>query len=80
MKGPQVQMFVSPYYPVELLSEKLAGEVVMDIQVTDDGRVAGLWLVSAAPDIFANLATSAVRQWQFEPLSAKIRVVVKFTP
>jgi TonB family protein len=78
--GPQVQTVVTPYYPVELLSEKLAGEVVMDIQVTEDGRVAGLWLVSAAPDIFANLATSAVRQWKFEPLSAKIRVVVEFTP
>jgi hypothetical protein len=80
VNGPQVEMFVSPYYPSELLTEKLAGEVVMDVQVTDEGKVGALWLVSAAPDIFGSLATTAVRQWKFEPLSAKIRVVVEFTP
>jgi TonB family protein len=80
MHGPRVHRFVLPYYPSELLSEKLSGEVVMDVQVTEEGIVGGMWLVSATPDIFANLATAAVRQWKFEPKPAKIRVIVEFQP
>ena len=52
----------------------------MDVQVTERGEAAGIWLVSATPEIFSSLATSAVRQWRFEALSAKVRVVVEFTP
>jgi TonB family protein len=77
---PQIQTFVPPYYPADLLDQKLAGEVVIDVQVTEDGRVAGIWLVSAAPDVFANLATAAVRKWQFDPFRAKIRIVLEFKP
>lgn len=78
--GPHVQTLVPPYYPPELLEQKLSGEVVVDVQVTEGGEVAGLWLVSAMPDIFNSLATSAVREWRFEPVAAKIRVVLDFTP
>lgn len=78
--GPRLQRFVSPYYPGELLAQKLAGEVVIDVQLTAEGDVAGMWLVSAMPDIFGNLATAAVREWKFEPAPAKIRVVVAFFP
>mgnify|MGYP001561666523 CR=1 FL=1 len=77
---PRIEKLVSPYYPAELLGEKLAGEVVIDIQVTEEGKVAGLWLVSATPEVFGNLATAAVRQWQFEAVPAKIRVVIEFRP
>jgi TonB family protein len=77
---PQLRTFVPPYYPDELLAERLAGEVVVDVQVTEQGDVAGLWLVSAAPDIFGGLATAAVRDWKFDPLPAKIRVIVEFLP
>jgi TonB family protein len=79
-EGPRVEKFVEPYYPAELLTEKLSGEVVMDVQITEEGKVASMWLVSATPDIFGTLATSAVRQWKFEAISAKIRVVLEFTP
>ena len=78
--GPHVQTFVPPYYPPELLEQKLSGEVVVDVQLTEGGEVAGLWLVSAMPDIFNSLATSAVREWRFEPVAAKIRIVLDFTP
>ncbi len=78
--GPRVQTFVAPYYPEELLVERISGEVVLDIQVTEEGKVGGIWLVSAAPEVFGNLATSAVREWRFEPVAAKIRVVLSFTP
>ncbi len=78
--GPGLQAFVPPYYPDELLAESLAGEVVMDVQLTEQGDVAGLWLVSATPEIFGSLATAAVREWKFEPATAKVRVVVEFVP
>ena len=63
-----------------MLDQKLAGEVVIDAQVLEDGKVAGIWLVSAAPDIFESLATAAVREWRFDPVPAKIRIVLEFKP
>jgi TonB family protein len=78
--GPGLRTFVPPYYPDELLAEKLSGEVVIDVQLTEDGGVAGLWLISATPEIFSSLATAAVREWKFEPWAVKIRVVVEFAP
>jgi TonB family protein len=78
--GPRLQSFIAPYYPRELLEQKSAGKVVMEVEVTDKGAVAGVWLVSAEPDVFGTLATSAVREWRFEPIPSKIRVVLDFTP
>jgi TonB family protein len=79
-KRPRVSRVVTPYYPQELLDEKVAGDVVLDVQVTDEGKVGGVWLVSATPEIFSTLATSAVRQWEFEAIATKIRVILKFQP
>jgi TonB family protein len=79
-RKPDVRTVVAPYYPAELLEQKLSGEVTMDVQVTEQGKVGGIWLVSAMPDLFETLATSAVREWQFEPLSTKVRVVLRFKP
>jgi TonB family protein len=77
---PRVAHVVTPYYPMDLLDQKLSGEVVVDVQVTEEGKVGGIWQVSASPDVFANLATAAVRQWEFEPIASKIRIVVRFKP
>ncbi len=78
--GPQVQRFVQPYYPADLLHEKQAGKVVLDVQVTDQGRVAGVWLISSVPEVFGSLATEAVRSWEFEAIPSLIRVVLQFVP
>jgi TonB family protein len=78
--GPRIEGIAAPYYPPELIEEKLAGKVVMEVEVTTRGDVAGLRLISAEPDIFGTLATSAVREWRFEPAAARIRVVVEFKP
>ena len=79
-RGPRLQTFIVPYYPPELLAQKSAGKVVVDVQITDKGDVAGVWLVSAEPEVFANLATSAVREWRFEPTPSKVRVILDFHP
>jgi len=78
--GPRLETFIAPYYPRDLLEQKSAGKVVMEVQVTDRGDVAGVWLVSADPDVFATLATAAVRVWRFEPIASKIRVILDFKP
>ena len=78
---PRVAHVVAPYYPPELIAQKTPGEVVLDVQVTEEGKVGGIWLISAMPDIFGSLATASVREWQFEKSApAKIRVVLRFTP
>ena len=78
--APRVTALVPPYYPPDLLDEKLSGEVVLDVQITEEGKVGGVWLVSAMPEIFGNLATASVRQWQFDPVPAKIRLILQFNP
>src|SRR5262249_58681576 len=79
-KQPRVTRAVAPYYPPELLDQKLSGEVVIDLQITDEGKVGGIWLVSAMPEVFGSLATASVRDWEFEGVSGKVRVVLGFNP
>ena len=69
-----------PIYPEELRRGGVAGEVTVDVQISDRGEVVGLWLISARPDIFGGLATSAVRHWQFDGQAQKVRVVIRFRP
>ena len=78
--GPHLETFIAPYYPPDLLEQKSGGKVVLEVQVTDRGDVAGLWLVSAEPELFATLATTAVRAWRFEPIPSKIRIILDFKP
>jgi len=77
---PRVSLVVEPYYPAELRAQGLSGEVVVDVQVTNEGKVGGIWLVSSTPEVFSSLATTSIRQWEFEPVAAKIRVVLQFNP
>jgi TonB family protein len=77
---PRVSHVMAPYYPPELLDQKLSGEVVLDVQITEEGKVGSIWLISAKPDVFGGLAAASLRQWEFEPIPAKIRVVLHFQP
>jgi TonB family protein len=79
-RRPDVRTVVAPYYPAELLEQKVGGEVVVDVQITEQGKVGGLRLVSAMPDLFDTLATAAVRDWEFEPLPVKVRILLRFKP
>jgi tetratricopeptide (TPR) repeat protein len=79
-KQPRLMRVVAPYYPVELLDQRLSGEVIVEIQVTEEGKVGGIWLVSAMPEIFGSLATASLRDWEFEKIPTKIRVVLGFNP
>jgi len=78
--GPRVQSIVAPLFPEELLQRRLSGRVVVDAQVTEDGNVGGIWLISALPEVFSGLAAEAVRSWKFDPIFRKIRIVIHFVP
>jgi hypothetical protein len=79
-QGPNVRSLVAPYFPDELLNQRVRGRVVMDVQVTEAGEIAGIWMISALPEILGDLATSAVHDWKFTAPAGKIRVIVQFIP
>jgi TonB family protein len=79
-KRPRVIRVVTPYYPPELMDQKVAGEVVLDVQITEQGKVSGIWLISSTPEVFGGLAATSIREWEFEPVSTKIRMILRFKP
>ena len=78
--GPKAVDAHAPFFPEELLKEKLRGRVAIDVVISETGEVTGLFLISSAPEVFSVLATSAVRDWKFEPVAGKVRVVLQFLP
>ena len=79
-KGPDLQKTTTPYFPDELRTQRASGKVILDVEVTELGDVAGIYMISALPEVFGDLAAAAVQDWKFAPGPAKIRVVVQFIP
>lgn len=77
---PAARSLVMPYYPDDLKADTGGGEVVLDVQLSPEGEVMGVWLIEAKPDIFGHLASAALRDCKFEAVAAKIRVIVRFLP
>jgi TonB family protein len=58
---------VSPGYPKELADKGVKGKVLVDFYVDATGKVRMPAALDWANDTLANLAVTAVKQWQFEP-------------
>jgi protein TonB len=59
-------------YPADLRRRGIQGFVVLSILVTDHGQVENVKVVeSSPPGVFDNVASEAVRGWQFEPARYK---------
>ena len=76
---------VEPVYPLLAQQSNLQGSVVLLARISQDGNVESVQVVSG-PDILANAALEAVRQWRFKPRSdaggatpAETRITVNFT-
>jgi TonB family protein len=74
-----------PTYPLLAQQMKVQGSVVLQARIDKDGSVQSLQVVSG-PDILANAALEAVRQWRFKPaynagraVPAEARITVNFT-
>jgi TonB family protein len=76
---------VDPVYPLAAQQENLQGAVVLMAHIDKSGSVESVQVLSG-PDILANAAVEAVKQWRFKPradgdpaLRAESRVTVNFT-
>lgn len=57
---------VQPLYPPEALRMRLEGSVILEANITEDGQVQDLTVVSGHPTL-AKAAMAAVSQWRYSP-------------
>ncbi len=72
---------VEPEYPQEARAQHIAGMVVLDLDIAEDGSIANAAIVSGDP-LLASAAVQAARQWQYQPEpggSSRARVTLRFT-
>ncbi len=55
-----------PQYPFEALAAHRAGNVVLEVQVAEDGSVSNIRTLSGDP-LLATAAATAVRNWRYQP-------------
>jgi TonB family protein len=62
----KITTMVKPVYPPEALEKKIAGRVLLDVDITKDGMPKHVRVRKGHP-LLANAAVDAVRQWRWEP-------------
>ena len=62
----RLQRRTEPQYPAAALAANRAGDVVLEVQVAEDGSVAHVRLLKGDP-ILAAAAAEAVRTWRYQP-------------
>jgi len=55
-----------PQYPPDAIAARQAGNVVLEVQVAEDGSVSNIRTLSGEP-VLAAAATEAVRSWRYQP-------------
>ncbi|MGO9405099.1 MAG: TonB family protein [Terriglobales bacterium] len=55
-----------PHYPPEAIAARRAGNVVLEVQIAEDGSVSNIQTLSGDP-MLAAAATEAVRTWRYQP-------------
>jgi TonB family protein len=55
-----------PQYPPAAVAAHRAGDVILEVQVADDGSVSNIRTLSGDP-LLATAATEAVRNWRYQP-------------
>jgi TonB family protein len=80
---PKLQFKPMPTYPPLALKQRIWGDVVLDVTLKDDGTVDRIGVVDGPP-MLVEAATSAVKQWRYQPSpvkggGVKFVVVVSFT-
>jgi len=64
---PQLKRFVSAPYPAEAEKQKLEGNVVLQLDIDAEGRVASATVVNPAGHGFDEAAVEAAKQFEFAP-------------
>jgi TonB family protein len=65
---------LDPTYPPNAKAKRLAGSVVLDVTIAEDGSVREAHVVAGPPQL-AKAATDAVQQWRYNPLKLNGRPV-----
>jgi TonB family protein len=74
---PKLISKVTPVYPPEAAKEHFRGDVVLDVTLKEDGTVEKTSVIAGYSPL-AEAATSAVKQWRYQPLVVHGKPVVKF--
>ncbi|MCL2218558.1 MAG: TonB-dependent receptor [Chitinispirillia bacterium] len=67
---PELTVFVDAPYPEELAEEGIAGGVLLEMIVGEDGAVDSVWVVRPLHPALDTLALAASRQFKFSPAEA----------
>ena len=67
LTGPEPLQKVDPKYPPTLISERVAGEVILYAVIRRDGSVDSIQLVRGIDEQLDANAINALRQWKFRP-------------
>jgi TonB family protein len=71
---------VAPKYPQEAKDKKIEGDVVLNIEINEEGGVHDPWVISG-PKELREAALDAVKQWKYSkdgPLPASSEVTLAF--
>ena len=66
-----------PPYPAMAQAKKISGTVLVDVEVSADGKVVKADAVSG-PEILRDMAKAAARGWQFKPAQSAFSVRLTF--
>ena len=76
---------VNPVYPVEARQARIQGVVILQAEISTEGRITNLRLISGPPEL-AKAAIGAVQQWRYKPymlmgkpVAVQTQVQVNFT-
>ena len=58
-------------------NQRLSGDVVMDVTIKEDGTVDQVSVIDGDPAL-AEAATTAVKEWRYQPLAVEGKLVLKF--
>ena len=69
---PEPIIYVAPVYPEKAHTDKIEADIILDLEIMEDGSVGQIFLISASIDTtrgFEKSALDAVQQWVFESVT-----------
>jgi protein TonB len=69
---------VEPEYPAEAKQQRIEGPVVLQAEISPEGRIQKLTLISGDPAL-AESAINAVKRWRYRPYTPDGRPVAMLT-
>jgi TonB family protein len=76
--APKLISKITPVYPDSAKNAGVWGDVVLDVALKEDGSVDQIHVIDGPP-LLAGAATTAVKQWRYQPSSAKGKpAILKF--